>query len=174
MVICCCILADIPGAPTNLNVMDVTRDSVTLNWQRPRYDGGSKIKSYIVERCDSGRMIWTHAADVEAGKTTLTLPKLMEGTEYYFRVMAENEMGISDECRTEIPVKVKAPQSEAPMPPLGLRHLAMRRGSVTLAWDAPGLRQAQGMKGYLVQRRDEVSDWTDVATLPASTTRWVS
>jgi titin len=96
----------------------------------------------------------------------------MEGTEYYFRVMAENDMGLSEDSRIEIPVKVKAPHSEAPLPPLGLRHVAMRRGSVTLAWDAPWARTLQGMKGYLIQRRDEVSDWTDVATLPASTTRY--
>ena len=31
--------------------------------------------------------------------------------------------------------QVKAPHSEAPLPPLGLRHMAMRRGSITLAWD---------------------------------------
>uniref|UniRef100_A0A3B4AC97 Titin n=1 Tax=Periophthalmus magnuspinnatus TaxID=409849 RepID=A0A3B4AC97_9GOBI len=53
---------DTPSAPINLKVQEITNQSVTLAWEPPLLDGGSKIKNYIVEKRESTRK--TYAAVV--------------------------------------------------------------------------------------------------------------
>uniref|UniRef100_A0A3P9BDK4 Uncharacterized protein n=1 Tax=Maylandia zebra TaxID=106582 RepID=A0A3P9BDK4_9CICH len=44
-------VADVPDPPRGVKASDVARDSVTLNWVAPANDGGSKVISYIIEKC---------------------------------------------------------------------------------------------------------------------------
>ena len=46
----CPLLAVEAGAPSQPNVDEITPDSVTLSWEKPRDDGGSKIQGYIKEK----------------------------------------------------------------------------------------------------------------------------
>ena len=39
-----------PDAPRNLEVMEVTHNSITVEWQPPRNDGGARVTGYILER----------------------------------------------------------------------------------------------------------------------------
>ncbi len=51
---------DKPGAPEGpIKVSDVTAQSLTLQWQPPKDDGGSSIESYIVEKMDVARGEWS-------------------------------------------------------------------------------------------------------------------
>lgn len=80
-----------PGAP-RLN-MSFGR-SATLSWTAPLDDGGCKIGNYIVEYFRIGWNVWLKAATTRALSTTLH--DLIEGSEYKFRVKAENPYGISE------------------------------------------------------------------------------
>lgn len=87
---------DIPEKPENLKADDVTRNSVMLSWQPPKDDGGTDILQYIVERRDQGRSMWMKVDNVPATETSFCVKDLQEEKEYYFRVSAKNEVGISE------------------------------------------------------------------------------
>uniref|UniRef100_A0A8C6J4W0 Uncharacterized protein n=1 Tax=Melopsittacus undulatus TaxID=13146 RepID=A0A8C6J4W0_MELUD len=94
---------DTPGAPQDLKIKEVTKSSVTLTWEPPLIDGGSKIKNYIVE--NKGSEKWSTCATVKVTEATIT--GLIQGEEYTFRVSAQNEKGISDPRQLGIPVVAK-------------------------------------------------------------------
>ncbi|KAH8380379.1 hypothetical protein KR009_010299 [Drosophila setifemur] len=80
-----------PGAP-KLNMS--FGKSATLSWTAPLDDGGCKIGNYIVEYFRVGWNVWLKAATTRALSTTLH--DLIEGSEYKFRVKAENPYGLSE------------------------------------------------------------------------------
>uniref|UniRef100_A0A8C5G3L8 Titin n=1 Tax=Gouania willdenowi TaxID=441366 RepID=A0A8C5G3L8_GOUWI len=89
---------DTPGAPVNLTIKDIKRESVTLTWEPPLIDGGSRIKNYLVEKRDSTRIVYTCEG---------TVTGLSSGQEYLFRVSAFNEKGKSDPRSLAAPVTAK-------------------------------------------------------------------
>ncbi len=64
--------ADVPGMPTSLTVTDVDRNAISVMWNRPRNDGGCRIRRYVIERCDVERNFWTTAGTVDASQTNFT------------------------------------------------------------------------------------------------------
>lgn len=54
----------------------------------------------MVEKCNVSRGDWVNAVS-SCGKTCCRLGKLVPGTEYIFRVRAENRYGISDPITSE-------------------------------------------------------------------------
>ena len=102
------IFLDVPGPPSNLRPTTVEKDSITVDWNKPRYDGGRPIKTYLVEYMDAAaRGAWIPADTVDSFTTSLRVPNLTEGKEYYFRVFAENEIGKSEPCEMKYPVRTK-------------------------------------------------------------------
>uniref|UniRef100_A0A7N8Y040 Titin n=1 Tax=Mastacembelus armatus TaxID=205130 RepID=A0A7N8Y040_9TELE len=95
---------DTPGAPLNLTVKDVKRESITLTWEPPLIDGGARIKNYLVEKRESTRKVYSNV-DNKCTKTSYRITGLTEGTIYYFRVLAENEFGVGQPAETEESVK---------------------------------------------------------------------
>uniref|UniRef100_A0A8D3AUK9 Titin n=1 Tax=Scophthalmus maximus TaxID=52904 RepID=A0A8D3AUK9_SCOMX len=102
---------DTPGAPQNLVVKDVKKDSVTLVWDVPLIDGGSKIKNYVIDRRESTKKAYANVS-TKCTKTTFKIENLIEGAMYYFRVMAENDYGVGQAVETKTASKV----SEVPQP----------------------------------------------------------
>uniref|UniRef100_A0A3Q3BI64 Titin n=1 Tax=Kryptolebias marmoratus TaxID=37003 RepID=A0A3Q3BI64_KRYMA len=83
---------DSPSPPTNLTVKEITRNSVTLSWEPPLLDGGSKIKHYIVEKRESTRKVYSPITT--CNKMSWKVESLPEGGIFFFRVLAENEYGV--------------------------------------------------------------------------------
>lgn len=80
---------DPPGTPV---CIDVTRDSVTLQWDIPKRDGGSKIVAYSVER-RQGRGKWLRCNFTDISETQFTVTGLTPGDRFEFRVIARNAVG---------------------------------------------------------------------------------
>ncbi len=68
---------------------DYDKDHVDLKWSKPTEDGGSPITGYVIEKKDKYGD-WEKAVEVPADKLTATVPDLIEGQPYEFRVRAVN------------------------------------------------------------------------------------
>uniref|UniRef100_A0A8V5GG56 Uncharacterized protein n=1 Tax=Melopsittacus undulatus TaxID=13146 RepID=A0A8V5GG56_MELUD len=98
-------VAEVPQPPGKITVDDVTRNSVSLSWEKPEHDGGSKIIQYIVEMQAKGSEKWSECARVKTLEAVIT--NLTQGEEYLFRVMAVNEKGKSDPRALAVPIVAK-------------------------------------------------------------------
>uniref|UniRef100_A0A182JTX8 Titin n=1 Tax=Anopheles christyi TaxID=43041 RepID=A0A182JTX8_9DIPT len=83
-----------PEPPGRVTVAISYGKTATLSWSAPEDDGGCKIGNYIVEYNRVGWDVWLKAATVR--QLTATLSDLIEGSQYRFRVKAENPYGLSD------------------------------------------------------------------------------
>ena len=110
-----------PAGP--LKAKDIERTSVTLEWQPPSDDGGSPLTGYILEKRDIARPTWTRVEKLSANKTSYKVQNLPEGSDYHFRVSAENKHGTSEPLETEKTVKPKSPFGESDAAPFSLLYL---------------------------------------------------
>uniref|UniRef100_A0A182WJ22 Titin n=1 Tax=Anopheles minimus TaxID=112268 RepID=A0A182WJ22_9DIPT len=83
-----------PEPPGRVTVAISYGKTATLSWSAPDDDGGCKIGNYIVEYYRVGWDVWLKAATCR--QLTATLSDLIEGSQYRFRVKAENPYGLSD------------------------------------------------------------------------------
>uniref|UniRef100_A0A8C5JBW6 Titin n=1 Tax=Junco hyemalis TaxID=40217 RepID=A0A8C5JBW6_JUNHY len=85
---------DPPGRP---EPVIVTRSSVTLQWKKPIYDGGSKITGYVVEKKELPDGRWMKASFTNVIDTQFEVTGLVENQRYEFRVIARNAAGVFSE-----------------------------------------------------------------------------
>ena len=102
-------VADKPTAPLDLKVVDRHKDFVSITWKAPRSDGGALITGYVVERCEGSRTSWTKVGQTSSETLRYKATRLTEGTEYIFRVAAENAIGVGEFATTDRPVKADVP-----------------------------------------------------------------
>ncbi|XP_064106043.1 titin-like isoform X2 [Macrobrachium nipponense] len=103
-------VTDRPDPPSMPVVTDITGQSVTLRWDPPQDDGGCRISNYIVEYFRMGWDVWLKGASSRITWTQLS--ELIVGSEYRFRVKAENAYGVSDpgeECEPVLIDETKSP-----------------------------------------------------------------
>ncbi|XP_013419362.1 twitchin-like [Lingula anatina] len=155
-----------PGPPEGpIKVSKITSDSVTISWNAPLDDGGSLIKGYIIEKRDAARRSWISAGKTKVKNMTFTIDHLIEGKEYYFRVMAENGYGVGEPLGTDSPI-VPAKVLTAPQPPAALRVMQTTKDSVVLSWDLPLDDGGKPVKGYVVEKLGpEAKNWVQIAKL---------
>ncbi|KAJ8012934.1 hypothetical protein DPEC_G00048040 [Dallia pectoralis] len=102
-------VADVPDPPRGIKASDVSRDSVSLTWQVPANDGGSRVSSYVVEKCPTTADRWERVAQTR--DTRYTIINLFGGTSYQFRVIAESKFGQSQPSDPSGPVTTKEDKS---------------------------------------------------------------
>ncbi|KAK7020187.1 hypothetical protein SK128_012536, partial [Halocaridina rubra] len=103
-------VTDRPDPPSIPVVTDISGQSVTLRWDPPQDDGGCRISNYIVEYFRVGWDVWLKGASSRITWTQLN--DLIVGSEYRFRVKAENAYGVSEageECEPVLIDDTKSP-----------------------------------------------------------------
>ena len=90
-----------------LSVSEITSTSVTIAWNAPSLDGGISLSAYIIERRDIRYKAWLLVEKVRPTITSYCVQNLLEGNEYLFRVIAENEEGQSEPLQLSDTVRLE-------------------------------------------------------------------
>jgi hypothetical protein len=146
-----------PTVPTAPQTLTATPGSgqVKLSWKAPLSNGGLPITDYIIQRSANGTSGWVTINDGVGTTTTYTVTGLVNGTKYYFRVLAKNIIGARAES-----LVVATPRT-VPAAPSGL-GTTVGEGSVTLTWKAP-VTGGSPITDYVIQRSANGTTWTTVA-----------
>jgi titin len=162
-----------PGPPEKLKVNKIGPDYVTLEWQPPTKDGGSKVTGYRVEKCEETSDDWVKVEDLKAFDLTLKVTGLKDTVGYFFAVSAQNSAGLSEPCETDKAVKPKKPEGP-PGPPTGpLRTVDVDKTSVTLSWKPPKDDGGSPLTEYVFECRESTrTTWTKVASVPPDDTEY--
>ncbi len=89
---------------------EVTETTVSLEWSSPKDDGGSPLTGYVMEKREALRMVWNPVSSPTTTKYTAT--RLHEGTQYVFRVAAENKVGTGQFEELTKSIAAKSPHSK--------------------------------------------------------------
>ena len=102
----------LPSAPGTPEVSDVRKNSCVLKWEPSEKDGGTPIIGYTVDRRTGTSPRWLPITKRPTLDTIYEVPDLVEGTQYEFRVTAENKVGKSDPSKPSKPITAKDPWGE--------------------------------------------------------------
>jgi titin len=67
------------------------------------------LKNYIIEMREAKHATWKKVTTTEPNITSYCLQKLVENVDYFFRVSAENKVGISEPLEMDQPITIKSP-----------------------------------------------------------------
>ncbi|KXJ80778.1 hypothetical protein RP20_CCG023458 [Aedes albopictus] len=162
------IVVDRPQPPRNVFALETTQDTVTLNWDPPKDDGGSDITGYSIEYkefpSDNWKMVYGTVP-----RCSHTIKHLIENHEYIFRVRAENIYGASD------PTESKTISPKSRDPPQTVDKPAVEDytpSSCTISWKPPRV-QTRPVTGYIVEKRERgTGEWVQVNNYPTVNTTY--
>uniref|UniRef100_A0A8C5BBE3 Titin n=1 Tax=Gadus morhua TaxID=8049 RepID=A0A8C5BBE3_GADMO len=120
-----------PGAPQELEITNITRDSMTVCWSRPEATGGSDIAGYIVEKRDRAGVRWTKCNKRRVTDLRFRVTGLTEDHEYEFRLSAENAAGVGQPSPATDYLKACDPTFE-PGCPTNVQVLDTTKNTVSL------------------------------------------
>ena len=155
-----CFAADKPSPPRNFQVTAFDKDFVDLKWEVPENDGGEPITGYLVERRDVTKTAFVQQGKTDAKTLNLKATKLIEGTQYMFRVFAINSIGQSEPAELKEPVTAKVP-FDPPGPPVKLRAEELTKASAMIRFEPPEKDGGSPVTGYYVERQVD-GKWTKV------------
>ena len=148
-----------PSAPENLRATGVTVSSITLAWD----DVSNNEDGFEVERKSGPAGTFSRIATVGAGVETYTNGGRPEGTAYFYRVRAFNDIGDSAYSN-------EAELTTLSAAPTDLSATAINSRQVDLAWSD----HSGGETGFKVERRSNPADpWAVVGTTGANITVFV-
>ncbi|XP_018789320.1 PREDICTED: twitchin isoform X17 [Bactrocera latifrons] len=169
------VVLDRPGPPIGpLEYEEVTANSVTISWKPPIDNGGSEISSYVIEKRDlTHGGGWVPALNyINAKYNHAVVPRLLEGTKYEFRVLAENLQGRSDPLNSDGPVIAKN-QYTVPGIPSKPELTDSEKTHITFKWKPPISNGGSAILGYDIERRDLTTGrWVRINAEPVPNTEY--
>ena len=143
----------IPSKPGKPKVLNVTHDSVQLEWTKPE-QGAHNITSYTVFYSSTFSLQWKEYKAVTDEKVTVS--QLSENTIFYFKILPNCEAGVGIESEISDPIKTKIIIPSKPSKP---KASSINHDSVQLEWRKPQ-QGAHNITSYtiLYQSADEYSN----------------
>ncbi|MED6266944.1 Myosin-binding protein C, slow-type [Characodon lateralis] len=149
-------VVDIPDPPEAPLVPVVGGDWCSMTWEPPKYDGGSPILGYFIERKKKQSSRWMRLNFDLIKETSFEPKKMIEGVPYEVRIFAVNAIGVS---KPSEPSKAFTPLAVTSEPTM-LVVDDVTDTTVTVKWRPPETIGAAGLDGYLVEYCIEGSnDW---------------
>lgn len=87
----------------------MNRFGATLTWEVPEYDGGTPITGYIIELRNRASIKWEPTMTTGADELSAVLTDVVENEEYFFRVRAQNMIGVGKPSPATRAVKIMDP-----------------------------------------------------------------
>ncbi|XP_055367199.1 myosin-binding protein C, slow-type isoform X4 [Betta splendens] len=149
-------VVDIPDPPDAPLVPVVGGDWCSMTWEPPKYDGGSPILGYFIERKKKQSSRWMRLNFDLIKETSFEPKKMIEGVPYEVRIFAINAIGVS---KPSEPSKAFTPLAVTSEPTM-LVVDDVTDTTVTVKWRPPETIGAAGLDGYLVEYCIEgTNDW---------------
>ena len=141
----------VPAAPRKLSIEDLNKSKVVLGWDKPDFDGGSPVTGYYVERRQAYTSRWSRVNTQPVTSPMFTVKNLIEGDEYEFRVVAENEAGVSKPSETTSTFIAQDPYTKPGKP--SQPEATIEADKVTLTWSAPRDDGRSPISNYLLEMK---------------------
>ncbi|XP_008299219.1 myosin-binding protein C, slow-type isoform X4 [Stegastes partitus] len=149
-------VVDIPDPPEAPLVPVVGGDWCSMTWEPPKYDGGSPILGYFIERKKKQSSRWMRLNFDLIKEQSFEPKKMIEGVPYEVRIFAVNAIGVS---KPSEPSKAFTPLAVTSEPTM-LVVDDVTDTTVTVKWRPPETIGAAGLDGYLVEYCIEgTNDW---------------
>ena len=132
---------------------DITKSSCVLKWEPPSFDGGSPIKGYYVEKSSGYSSRWIKVNRDLHTKTSMTFSDLIEGNEYDFRIVAENEAGVGKPSEASGMFVAKEAYT-TPGKPDAPEVSDLTAETAKLSWAAPKSDGGAPITNYIVAMRE--------------------
>uniref|UniRef100_A0A3P8SQZ9 Fibronectin type-III domain-containing protein n=1 Tax=Amphiprion percula TaxID=161767 RepID=A0A3P8SQZ9_AMPPE len=147
----------LPSPPAKPKIVDSTKTTVTLSWNKPLFDGGAPVTGYRVEYRKTLDDEWIVGVQ-NTKNTEFTVVGLTPGTEYVFVVKSINKIGVS-ESSPESDKQVAKERVEEPVfdisPPAGeVQFKKVTADNVTIMWSPPADEGGAMVTHYIVEKRE--------------------
>ncbi|KAM8988496.1 immunoglobulin-like and fibronectin type III domain-containing protein 1 [Ara ararauna] len=104
-------VTDIPQSPGPIQLQENVPNTVTVTWEPSASEKWESNLYYTVLKRESQKGIWRVVGDlIYTNKFTFT--RLIPGRDYYFRVVAKNNLGTSGPSETVQPWRIRKPKAE--------------------------------------------------------------
>ena len=158
----------IPSKPGQPIILNITHDSVELEWSKPE-QGAHNVISYSIlyhsssDMSDTGTRVLHESKAIE-GKVTATISDLSENSTYVFKVRPESVGGkLGPESDESEPVRTKVIIPSKPGQPTAVK---VTDNSIELIWSKPE-QGAQNIMSYTVfyhSKSDPANNWSEIIT----------
>ncbi|XP_040014925.1 immunoglobulin-like and fibronectin type III domain-containing protein 1 [Xiphias gladius] len=153
------IVLDRPGPPEGpVETVETTSSIIEIKWNPPKYDGGSVITNYIIERQQAGQSLWMKLGDVSADRTSFRDRNVTHGKKYKYRIYAENPEGLSDALETAD--SIMAGIMILSGPPGVPKVVSASKTCINLTWTPPEDDRGVPIIGYQVEKqKKDTNQW---------------
>ncbi|KGL90304.1 Immunoglobulin-like and fibronectin type III domain-containing protein 1 [Charadrius vociferus] len=109
-------VTDIPQSPGPIQLQENVPNTVTVTWEPSASEKWESNLYYTVLKRESQKGLWRVVGDlIYTNKFTFT--KLIPGRDYYFRVVAKNNLGASGPSETVQPWRIRKQKAECQVKP---------------------------------------------------------
>ncbi|XP_053467554.1 myomesin-3 [Ictalurus furcatus] len=157
-----------PSAPSAISLLNCTGTEMVIGWRAPVNNGGDPVHGYYLDQREKSQSTWSEVNVKPVKERVYTVPGLLEGRYYQFRVIAANMVGVGKPSGPSEAFLCERWTMPEPGCPYDLELREVRQESLVLLWAEPLYQGQSQITGYVVEISEgaESEDWTSVTQEP--------